>query len=129
MEELNSHGERRQNPRFSVRLPLGYSETPGVLRGALVVDISEVGLRIHSVHSIPIGAELKIRVYVSKEEYSFDSIEGSGKIIWRTLHQETVWKGYQYGLYLTEMASDDRQRLGQLIKFQQQGDPSLARRG
>jgi len=86
MEELNSHGERRQNPRFSVRLPLDYSETPGVLRGGLVADISEVGLRIHSVHSIPIGAELKIRVYVSKEEYSFDSIEGSGKIIWRRLH-------------------------------------------
>jgi hypothetical protein len=129
MEELNSHGERRQNPRFSVRLPLDYSETPGVLRGGLVADISEVGLRIHSVHSIPIGAELKIRVYVSKEEYSFDSIEGSGKIIWRTLHQETGWKGYQYGLYLTEMASHDRERLGKLIKFQQQGDPSLARRG
>ena len=128
MEWLNSHEERRQNPRFPVRLPLDYSETPGVLRGALVADMSEVGLRILSVDAIQIGTELKIRVYVSKGEFSFDSIEGSGKIIWRTLHQETEWKGFQYGLYITEMASDDRERLRQLLKFKQEGDPSFTRR-
>jgi len=129
MEGLNSYGERRQNPRYPVRLPLDYSETSGVLRGALVADMSEVGLRILSVDAIQIGTELKIRVYVSKEEFSFDSIEGSGKIIWRTPHQETEWKGFQYGLYITEMASDDRERLGQLLKFKQEGDPSFTRRG
>ena len=75
MEGLNSYGERRQNPRYPVRLPLDYSETSGVLRGALVADISEVGLRIHSVHSIQTGAELKIRVYVSKEV-----VKSSGKL-------------------------------------------------
>ena len=128
MEWLNSHEERRQNPRFPVRLPLDYSETPDVLRGALVADISEVGLRILSVHPMQIGAELKIRIYVSKEEFSFDSIEGSGKIIWRTLHQETEWKGFQYGLYITEMASDDRERLRQLLKFNREGGPSIAER-
>jgi hypothetical protein len=118
MEGVNSYGERKQNPRFPVRLPLDYLETSGVLRGALVADISEVGLRIHSVHSIQTGAELKIRVYVSKEEYSFDSIEGSGKIIWKTLHREGEWKGYQYGLYLTEMTLDDRERLRELFNLQ-----------
>ncbi len=87
-----------------------------------MADISEVGLRIHSIHPIQIGTELKIRVYVSKEEYGFDSIEGSGKIIWRTLHQETGWKGFKYGLYLTEMASEDRERLAQLLTVQQEGD-------
>ncbi len=61
MEGLSSFGERRQSDRFPVRLPLDYSETPGVRKGALVADISEVGLRIHSVHSIQVGAELKIR--------------------------------------------------------------------
>jgi hypothetical protein len=128
VEWLNRHEERRQNPRFPVRLPLDYSETPGILRGALVADISEVGLRILSVHPIQIGTELKIRIYVSKEEFSLDSIEGSGKIIWRTLHQETEWKGFQYGLHITEMASDDRERLGQLLKFNREGGPSTAGR-
>ncbi len=128
MEGLDSFGERRQNDRFPVRLPLDYSEAPGVLKGALVADISEVSLRIHSVHSIQIGAELKIRVYVEKSEYAFDCIEGTGRIIWMKLHQETGWKGYQYGLYITEMASDDRKRLGQLLKSQQGADAQMARR-
>ena len=128
MEWLNRHEERRQNPRFPVRLPLDYSETPGILRGALVADISEVGLRILSVHPIQIGTELKIRIYVSKEEFGFDRIEGSGKIIWRTLHQETEWKGFQYGLHVTEMASDDRERLGLLLKSNQEGGPLIAGR-
>ena len=128
MEWVNSYGERRQDPRFSVKLPLDYWETPDVLKGGLVADISESGLSIHSVHSIQTGTELKIRVYVSKEEFTFDSIEGSGKIIWRALHQEGDWKGYQYGLYLTEMTSDDRERLRELLKLEQEEGPSTARR-
>ena len=118
MEGLNSLGERRQNDRFRIRLPLDYSETPGVLKGALVADISEVSLRINSVNSIQIGAELKIRVYVKESEHAFDCIKGKGTIIWRRFHQEIGWKGYQYGLYITEMASDDRERLGKLLKLQ-----------
>jgi hypothetical protein len=128
MAWLNAHGERRQNPRFPVRLALDYSETPGVLRGALVQDISEVGLRILSIHPIQIGAELKIRVYVSREEFSFDSIEGRGKIIWKRLHQEAEWKGFLYGLQVTEMAPADRERLRKLLPLEQKGDPSIARR-
>ena len=123
MERLNSHGERRQKPRFPIRLPLDYWEAPGFLRGALATDISEVGLRILSVHPIQIGTELKIRVYVSKKEFSFDNIEGSGKIIWKMLHQETEWKGFQYGLHITEMAPDDRERLGQLLKSNREEVP------
>jgi len=128
MEWVNSYGERRQDPRFLVKLPLDYWETPDVLKGGLVADISESGLRMHSVYSIQTGAALKIRVYVSKEEFTFDSIEGSGKIIWRALHQEGDWKGYQYGLYITEMTSDDRERLRELLKLEQEEGPSTARR-
>ena len=116
MEGLSSSGERRQHPRFTVKLALDYWETPDVVRGGLVADISEAGLRIHSVHPIQIGTELKIRVYVLKEEFTFESIEGSGKIIWTTLHREGDWKGYRSGLYLTEISLEDRQRLMHFLK-------------
>ena len=115
---LNSHGERRQNPRFPVSLPFDYWETPDVVRGGLVTDISEAGLRIHSVHHIQIGAELKIRVYVAKGEFTFGSIEGSGKIVWRTFRLEGDWEGYRHGLHLTEMPLDDRERLKQFLTYQ-----------
>jgi len=129
MEWLNSNGERRQHPRFSVKLPLDYWESRDVLNGGLVADISESGLRIHSVHSIQTGAELRIRVYLPKEEFTFDNIEGSGKVIWKALHREGDWRGYQYGLYLTEMTLDDRERLRELLKLEQGENPSMAGRG
>ncbi len=121
MKVPNSCWERRQNLRFPITLPLDFSETLGVQKGALVTDISEVGLRIRSVHSIQIGTELKIRVYVSKDQYSFDCIEGNGKIIWKTLYQESGWRGFRYGLCFTDMASEDREKLAQLIMIQQEG--------
>ena len=123
MEGLNSNGEKREHPRFSVKLPLDYWETPDILRAGILADISEGGLRIHSVYRNQTGAELKIRVYVPKEEYTFGGIEGRGKIVWVTLHQEGGWKGYQYGLYLTEMTLDDRERLRELLKHQQEEGP------
>ena len=123
MEGLNSYKERRQHPRFPVKLPLDYWEAPEVVRGGTVADISATGLRIHSVYTLQTGAELKIRVYVSKEEYTFGSIEGRGRIIWRTLHREGAWKGYEYGLYLTEMTLDDRERLKQLLMHHREDQP------
>ena len=129
MEGLNRYEERRHHPRFSVQLPLDYWETPEVVRGGIVADISATGLRIHSVYTLQTGADLEIRVYVSKEEYTFGSIEGRGKIIWRTLHREGAWKGYACGLYLTEMALEDRERLKQILTHQREDHEDLITNG
>ncbi len=108
--------ERRKHPRIPVRLPLDYWEEPNTLQGGLVADISEGGLCVHSIHRIEIGVQLRIRVYISRDEYRLDCIQGSGKVIWRSLHRDGEWRGYKYGLYLTAMALDDRQWIRQLLK-------------
>ena len=122
---LNSYEEKRQHPRFSVKLPLEFWQTPDAVRG-VVTDMSEIGLGIRSIHEIQISAELNIRVYlpkfyISKGGYSFDNIEGTGRIIWRTAHREQDWEGYRYGMYITKMASDSRDRLMKYI-FMLQGE-------
>jgi len=122
--ELSSHEERRQHPRFSVKLPLDFWQTPDVVQGGVVTDMSEAGLGIRSIHKIQIGAEFKIRVYLSRGEYSFDSIEGTGRIIWRTAHQEQGWKGYRYGMYILKMASYSRDRLMKYIQMLQEEESS-----
>src|SRR4030042_5694584 len=73
--ELSSHEERRQHPRYSVKLPLDFWRTPDVVQGGVVTDMSEIGLGMRSIHEIQISAELKIRVYVPRGEFSLDSIE------------------------------------------------------
>jgi hypothetical protein len=120
---LSSHEERRQHPRFSVKLPLDYWQTPEVIQGGLVANISETGLLIHSVHKIQIGTKLGIRVYLSKD-YSLDCIEGNAKIIWMNLHREQDWKGYRYGVYIMQMPSDYRDRLMKYILILQEEESS-----
>jgi len=129
---LNSFVERRQHPRYSVTLPIDFWQTPDVVLGGGVTDMSEVGLGIRSIHEIQISADLGIRVYLprvylSEGGYSFDSIEGTGRIIWRTAHQEHNWEGYRYGMYIMKMASYSRDRLMKYI-LMLQGEESSPNR-
>ena len=122
--EMSIREERRQHPRFPVRLPLDFWQTPDLVQGGVVTDMSEAGLGIRSTHEIQTGAVVGIRVYLSREEFSFDSIEGTGRIIWRTAHQEEDWKGYRYGLYILKMALGSRDRLMKYIQMCQEDEGS-----
>jgi hypothetical protein len=107
---VSSYEEKRQHPRFSVKLALDYWQTPDLIQAGLVANISETGLLIYSVHKIQIGTKLGIRVYLSKDN-SLDCIEGKAKIMWMNLHREQGWKGYRYGVYIMQMPSDYHDRL------------------
>jgi len=122
--EMSLPEERRQHPRFPVRLPLDLWQTPDLVQAGVVTDMSEAGLGIRSTHEIKIGTEVGIRVYLSRGEFSLDSIEGTGRIIWRTAHKEPDWKGYRYGLYILKMASDSRSRLMKYIQMLQEEESS-----
>ena len=124
IEELNSHEERRQHPRYSVKLPLDLWQTPDLGLGGVVTDMSEVGLGFNSIHEIQISTELGIKVYLSRGEFSLDSIEGTGGIIWRTAYKEQGWKGYRYGMYILKMASQSRDRLMKYIQMLQEEESS-----
>jgi hypothetical protein len=124
MVELSSFVERRQHPRHSVSLPLDFWQTPDVVWGGVVTDMSEVGLGFRSTHEIPKSVDIGIRVYLSREEFHFDSIEGTGRIIWRTAHREKDWKGYRYGMYILRMALHSRGRLIKYIQILQEEETS-----
>ncbi len=121
-EALSSYEERRQHPRFSVKLPLDYWETTKVVQGGLLANISETGLLIHSALELRIGAELNFRVYIWYlwEVYGLDQVEGKGQVIWGSRHREGKWKGYKYGLSITHMAPDDRERVRQVLMLLQE---------
>jgi len=123
---LNSHEERRQHPRFSVKLALDYWQTPDVIQGGLVANISETGLLIHSIHKIQIGTKLGIRVYLSKDN-RLDCIEGNAKIIWMNLHREQGWRGYRYGVYVMQMPPGYQDRLMKYILMLQEEESSFNR--
>jgi hypothetical protein len=69
----SSRVERRQHPRYPVESPidLWLWQTPNVIQGGVLTDMSEMGLGFHSIHEFQISAELGIRVYLSRGEFQF----------------------------------------------------------
>ncbi len=109
-EALSFYGERRQHPRFSVKLPIDYWQTPGITEEGFVGGISETGFLIYCVHKIEIGAKIGFRVYLSKGN-SLDCIEGIAEIIWMSPYREQDWAAYRCGVSIMEISSDYRHKL------------------
>ena len=120
---LDSYKEKRQHRRFSVKLALDYWQTPDLIQGGLVANISETGLLVHSVHKIQIGAQLGIRVYLSKDN-RLDCIEGKAKIMWINFHREQGWIGYRYGVHIMQMPPGYQDRLMKYILTLQEEENS-----
>jgi len=107
--------ERRTYSRYSIRLPLEHWQTDDVCRGGMVENLSEGGLLTQSVHDLPVGEKLNVRIFFPNG-YEFDGIRIVGRIVWKDHHYETDWKGYQYGIEFVLISGEDRQKLINLLR-------------
>jgi hypothetical protein len=120
MDESNFHNEKRKFPRFCLDFPLEYRvlNAPDAY-GGLVVDGSEIGLRIHSVKNMPVGTRLNIAVIFPKE-YKMSNFEVVAEIIWKDIFAKENWSGFQYGLKIIMIEEDNLQKLKELLSEQYQ---------
>jgi len=103
--------ERRKHPRFQIVLPLEFEE----IHGAVVCNLSEGGLLIHSVQDMLVSRELKVKVFFA-EEYELDQFKATARIAWKGYHSETDWEGFKYALEFVEISAEDRQKLVNLLE-------------
>lgn len=114
--------DRRRYPRLLLDLPLEYRVINApYAHGGLVVNASEVGLRVNSVKNIPVGTKLNIAVLFPKG-FELTNFEVLAEIIWKDIHLEENWEGYQYGINFIEILEEDRKKLKQLLNGQFQTD-------
>ena len=125
MKRLFGHREKRRFPRFLIDLPLEYQEedTPHS-RGGIVINASEGGFLIESIKDIPIGTKLNIAVLFPKG-FELTNFEVLAQVIWKDLHWEEDWEGYQYGLKFIQILEEDRRKLKQLLNGQFQMEDTL----
>lgn len=118
MDRSKARKEKRKCPRFYMDFPLEYRvlNAPDA-HGGVVVDGSEIGLRIHSVQNMPVGTRLNIAVIFPKE-FQMTNFEVVAEIIWKDLYLTEDWNGYQYGLKFILIREDDLRKLRQLISEQ-----------
>jgi hypothetical protein len=115
MEAAKDLREKRKHPRVNMELPLEYrvSEAPN-LYGAMVVNVSESGLLIHSVKDLPIGTKLNIAVLFPKG-LEFSNFEVLAEIVWKDTYLEENREKYQFGLKFVLISEEDQQKLKQLL--------------
>lgn len=125
MERSSAHNERRKSPRLLLDLPLEYRVMNApYAHGGLVVNASEVGLLINSIKNMPVGTKLNIAVLFPKG-FELTNFEVLAQVIWKDLHWEEDWEGYQYGLKFIQILEEDRRKLKQLLngRFQMEDTP------
>ena len=115
MYNLERFEERRKHPRFPIELSLEFEDKDGLPHGAVVCNVSEGGLLIHSVRDMPVGRELKLRVFFA-EEYKFDEFHATARIAWKGYHSDIDWEGYKYALEIVEISVENRQNLVNLLR-------------
>ena len=115
MDRSDSNKEKRKSPRYYMDWPLEYRviNDPDAY-GGIVVDGSEIGLRIHSVKDIPVGTKLNLTVLFPKE-FQLTNFEVEAEIVWKDLCLKEEWNGYQYGLKFIQIQEEDLQKLLQLL--------------
>jgi hypothetical protein len=120
MDRTNPRKEKRKSPRFYMDFPLEYRvlNAPDAY-GGVVVDGSEIGLRIQSIKNLPVGTKLNIAVIFPKE-FQMSNFEVVAEIIWKDLYLTEEWNGYQYGLKFILIGDDDLGKLRQLLSEQYQ---------
>jgi hypothetical protein len=114
VSRLAGQHEKRRSPRYSIELPTEYWEADNACRAGLVCNVSKEGLCIYSVHDMPVGKDLEIRVFFPNE-YEFDGFRVGTKIVWKDGRYESNWKGYQYGLAFVRIPSEDAWKLFYII--------------
>ncbi len=123
-EALSSYEERRQHPRYSVKLRIDYWETPEITEEGIVGGISETGLLMYCVHKIEIGAKVGFRVYLSKGN-NLDYVEGNAKIMWMNPYREQDWVAYRCGAHIMKISSDHKDKLiNYLLMLKEEGKSS-----
>jgi hypothetical protein len=115
MENPSAHNERRKSPRLLLDLPIEYRVMNApYAHGGLVVNASEVGLLINSIKNMPVGTKLNVAVLFPRG-FELANFEVLAQVIWKDLHWEEDWEGYQYGLKFIQILEEDRQKLKQLL--------------
>lgn len=110
--------ERRSFQRRFLDLPLEYRVLNApYAHGGLVVNASEVGLLVQSVKNIPVGTKLSVVVLFPKG-FELANFEVLAEIIWKEVHWEEDWEGFQYGLKYFQIDEEDRFKLKQLLSGQ-----------
>jgi len=108
-------------------VPLGYWETCDARQWGVIESIGKGGLRVRSDVSMPIGVELRIRVFY-RLGCDFDEFQTLVKITGRDPCWEGGWEAFEYEFEFIVISEEDRQKSrGPISNREEARDSALGR--
>jgi hypothetical protein len=115
MEKPGYSEEIMKQPRYSIKLPLEYSQADDGYRGGITVNLGEDGLLMRSIQNLSIHAEVNVRVFFPNE-YELDGIRIIARVVRKEPYCEKDWKGYLYELDFIQKSIEDHRKLVTLLR-------------
>jgi hypothetical protein len=108
--------EKRKHPRFSVDLPIEYSQIDSPIghtgRG---LNISEGGLLIYFPEKMDLSQYLRLKLFLSLGS-ELSTIETLVEVVWMDIHQGKDWGDYRCGVRFIDISPEDMTKLKNFLK-------------
>ena len=80
----------------------------------IVVNVSKFGFLAHSVKNMPVGTKLNSGI-LFPNGFELTHFEVPAEVVWKDLHWERDWEGYEYGLKFAHLLERNYRKLRQLL--------------
>jgi c-di-GMP-binding flagellar brake protein YcgR len=105
--------EKRKYPRFSVDLPVEYSQTDLVAEQGRAINASEGGLLLYLPEQMGMGNHLRLKLFFTMGS-ELNAIETAVEVVWVDMPLEKDRGDYRTGVRFVEISTED---VGKLKNF------------
>jgi c-di-GMP-binding flagellar brake protein YcgR len=109
--------ERRKYPRFSIDLPIEYSQTDSlVAHPGQAANISEGGLLIYLPEGVELGQRLRLKLFFASISESLHTMEVLAEVVWRSSESGELGKNYPCGVKFIDVRPMDMNKLKSFLE-------------
>jgi c-di-GMP-binding flagellar brake protein YcgR len=102
--------EKRKHPRFSVDLPVEYSQADLSTDHGRAMNASEGGLLLYLPEQMKIGNHLKLKLFFTMGS-DLNAVETLVEVVWVDVHLGKDWGDYRTGVRFAEISTEDMGKL------------------
>ena len=107
--------EKRKHPRFSVDLPVEYSQSDLFVDHGHAINASEGGLLLYLPEQMEIGNPLRLKLFFTMGS-ELNTIETVVEVVWVDMHLRKDWGDYRTGVRFVEISTEDMGKLKNFLR-------------
>jgi c-di-GMP-binding flagellar brake protein YcgR len=107
--------EKRKHPRFSVDLPVEYSQADVSADQGRAMNASEGGLLLYLPEQMGIGTHLRLKLFFTRGS-ELNAIETLVEVVWVDVHLEKDWGDHRTGVRFVEISAEDMGKLKSFLR-------------